>query len=485
MPLSALGTILCFTRPWDAPRFLRLSRGLKASAGDSRTLIRHLTIWEESARWLERRLEPGEEVVRLLPLLQAASLDPDERARLAALANDLETWSGTPLATMVAAERYLPEDRDNREAFALRHLQVLERLIPDRSVLVSNAPDHLCYWLACDLVRWRGGHFFGLGASGRPSGRTQVFRDASRLWLPREPTQEHRDEAHRQVEEIRSGVQPDYMKIRVPARTWPMRIRWRRTLLKERGMGNYFVTPTHLFGRGSELRISGADRRWRQALQIMEPRSLGDLTRPFIYLPLHMEPEASTWVWSAHLRDQGFLIETLARALPCDVDLVIKENPKMHGVRAVDFYRRSRHHPGVIWVDPSTPSKDLMERSEVVISLTGTACLEALITGHSAAVVGSPPYASVIQDVPQIRDLASLPSQIRALLTGEPMPPPERILEHYSQYIANLIPVSGIPNGLDDDLDMPIMEASDAFASFFLDALKSEDGDQEDAVVGS
>ena len=160
MPLSALGTILCFTRPWDAPRFLRLSRGLKASAGDSRTLIRHLTIWEESARWLEKRLEPGEEVVRLLPLLRSVSLDPDERARLVALAEDLERWSETPLATLVAAERYLPEDQDERAAFALGHLQVLERLIPEGSLLVSNAPDHLCYWLACDLVRWRGGHFF-------------------------------------------------------------------------------------------------------------------------------------------------------------------------------------------------------------------------------------------------------------------------------------------------------------------------------------
>ena len=97
--------IVCFTRPWEVPRFQRLARRMRRQLGGSGIVIRHITLWETAARWLTEGLEPGEEVVHLAPLLRAAPMDPESVDRLEALALEMEAWSNTPLATMIAAER--------------------------------------------------------------------------------------------------------------------------------------------------------------------------------------------------------------------------------------------------------------------------------------------------------------------------------------------------------------------------------------------
>ena len=69
--------------------------------------------------------------------------------------------------------------------------------------------------------------------------------------------------------------------------------------------------------------------------------------------------------------------------------LVVKEHPPMLGRRNIDVYSRLLHMPGIILADPSEDSHQMIVHASVVVTLTGTAGLEAIYYGIPAIVLGS------------------------------------------------------------------------------------------------
>ena len=110
---------------------------------------------------------------------------------------------------------------------------------------------------------------------------------------------------------------------------------------------------------------------------------------PFVYFPLHLQPEATTMPLGGVFADQLIAMETLARAVPPHWTIAVKENPKQRlKHRTPEFYERLREIPRVRLVDGNTSTFDLICESSAVATITGNAGWEALFAGKPVFTFG-------------------------------------------------------------------------------------------------
>ena len=114
---------------------------------------------------------------------------------------------------------------------------------------------------------------------------------------------------------------------------------------------------------------------------------------PYIYFPLHFQPEASTSPLGRGFVDQELIIGLLSKAyLNTDVTIYVKEHPrppKMEGsTRTRDFYEKILSYPNVRLIDINANSIKLIENSLAVASVSGSAVLESIIIGKHVFAFG-------------------------------------------------------------------------------------------------
>ncbi len=102
----------------------------------------------------------------------------------------------------------------------------------------------------------------------------------------------------------------------------------------------------------------------------------------FIYVPLHLQPEMTTDITGGDLFvDQALAVEQLARHLPDDFSIYIKENPLQTAyMRDASFYKRILSIPSVKLIRSEYSSHALIKNSVGVANICGTAgweCLQA------------------------------------------------------------------------------------------------------------
>lgn len=135
----------------------------------------------------------------------------------------------------------------------------------------------------------------------------------------------------------------------------------------------------------------------------------------FIFYPLHVDPEASTMVLSPMHTDQISVIEALAKSLPADTCLVVKEHLPMLGKRPRSFYKAIKQMPRVHLVSPYHDSKKLINQSKAVAVITGTAALEAMLLQKKPLIIGNSPCFIMRQGYKYESSLANLPNAISEL----------------------------------------------------------------------
>ena len=104
---------------------------------------------------------------------------------------------------------------------------------------------------------------------------------------------------------------------------------------------------------------------------------------------LHVQPELTVEEMAFEYQDQVNTLRNILAALPADMYLVVKEHSPMVGRRQMNIYSQLIHMPGIIFADPSQDSHQLIMHAAVVVTLTGTAGLEAIYYGVPAIVLGS------------------------------------------------------------------------------------------------
>ena len=131
----------------------------------------------------------------------------------------------------------------------------------------------------------------------------------------------------------------------------------------------------------------------------------------YVFYPLHFEPEITTLVLSPFYFDQVALIRQIARSLPLHFKLYIKEHPAMIYHRSTSYYKELLKIPNVKLVDYNIKSVELIKKSKLITTISGTAGLEASLLAKPVITFGNIFYNS-LSFVKRIHDIETLPELI-------------------------------------------------------------------------
>jgi len=127
--------------------------------------------------------------------------------------------------------------------------------------------------------------------------------------------------------------------------------------------------------------------QFRRNVQNLTEKNIGNC--PFIYFPLHLQPELTTAAVGGIYADQLLALEALSSVLPSNYLIYVKENPKQtEKQRGPLFYKRLAALKNVRLLSKSENSLDLIKASKGVATITGTAGWEALFHGKPVLVFG-------------------------------------------------------------------------------------------------
>lgn len=114
-----------------------------------------------------------------------------------------------------------------------------------------------------------------------------------------------------------------------------------------------------------------------------------DFSQPYVYFPLHLQPEMTTDTIGGIYTDQLLALEQLRRILPIDWKIYVKENPKQKSYkRGKEFFNRLSTIPDTILLDRTVDTYKLTASAKFVATITGTAAWEAVSGGKPALVFG-------------------------------------------------------------------------------------------------
>jgi len=135
------------------------------------------------------------------------------------------------------------------------------------------------------------------------------------------------------------------------------------------------------------------------------------LSEKYILFPLHYQPEASTSIWAAYYSDQLSTIKTIARSIPCDYKLYVKEHSVFLGTKTLYFYKELKKLPNVRLINPFSSIYELIKEASVVIVLTSTTGLEAIFLQKPVIIFGSVFY-DIAPNVIKVLNINDLPDYI-------------------------------------------------------------------------
>jgi hypothetical protein len=121
-------------------------------------------------------------------------------------------------------------------------------------------------------------------------------------------------------------------------------------------------------------------------------------------------------------------MQNVAQSLPWDSCLYVKEHPQAVGTKDMGFYNRVKSTANVRMIYPHVSSRALIAKSSGVITITGTAGMEAMLMNKPAITLGDVFYTFVPKLVQRAKSIEELPTLIRNLDSFEP---DEGILENF------------------------------------------------------
>lgn len=139
----------------------------------------------------------------------------------------------------------------------------------------------------------------------------------------------------------------------------------------------------------------------------------------FILFPLHYQPEASTLVKATDFADQADTVRMLAKNMPGEYILYVKEHYAELGHRNTLFYKEMRKLPNVRVIDPWVDSHELIQKAEAVVVLTSTVGWEALMYGKPVVALGHVFY-DTYRYCYKVRDIFNFAEELREILLRAP-----------------------------------------------------------------
>lgn len=138
-----------------------------------------------------------------------------------------------------------------------------------------------------------------------------------------------------------------------------------------------------------------------------------DKNDDYVYMPLHLIPESTTFVKAPFYINELNIIEQISKSLPIGWKLYVKEHQAMLGERSLKFYKSIKKIPNVklVQLNYYSDPKPWIEKAKGVITITGTGAYEAALLGKKSIVFGDVPF-TLIEGISRINSFEELPSLI-------------------------------------------------------------------------
>ena len=133
----------------------------------------------------------------------------------------------------------------------------------------------------------------------------------------------------------------------------------------------------------------------------------------YVYMPLHLIPESTTFVKAPFYIDELHIISQVSKSLPIGCFLYVKEHQSMLGERSFEFYNKVKQFPNVKLVEINyyDDPKPWIENALGVITIAGTAAYEAALLGKQSVLFSDVPF-SLIKGINRAYSYEELPKLI-------------------------------------------------------------------------
>jgi hypothetical protein len=380
--------------------------------------------WRSEAEFLRQNGVPDDRVLDT-SAIDAARGDPE--AYVAAL-HSLELPDAPRMNEIILSDRHLRrKDRD----FCIRYMGEVERRVTGflrrhRIELVTTVNDTALQLLTLSICAREGIPAVNPARVRLPLERWGFFtsRFYERLAPVREPSAQDCEDARRFLAEFRArGAQVAFWatesRVRDLLSYLPRQLAFFRKAVgwsrHDRGVRHTRWTV------GDLARMYVAKRRNLVWLRTAKPYITEPGARPFVMYALHMQPESTVDVLGAYFSNQLELIRNVARATPVTHDVYVKVHSGDVSGHQPAFYRALRQIPNVKIMAPEASSRALVQRADVVVTVSGTIAYEAGLLGRPA-ITFARMYFGALPTVHRCDSPTALPELIRELLARGPRP---------------------------------------------------------------
>jgi len=150
-----------------------------------------------------------------------------------------------------------------------------------------------------------------------------------------------------------------------------------------------------------------------------------DLNKKFVYFPLHYQPERTSCPQGDIFVDQVLATELLSSALPKDWTIYVKEHPiqwltrglKFNNARYQGYYKKLASLKNVQVIPIETDTYELLNKSQVIVTITGTVGREAIMRLKPVMVFGYAWYKEC-PGVYKVDDFKSCQKALKGIKSG-------------------------------------------------------------------
>ena len=119
--------------------------------------------------------------------------------------------------------------------------------------------------------------------------------------------------------------------------------------------------------------------RSKYQLLTVDFKKLNEISKKYILITLHVQPEASIDVVGTKYSNQIEFIRNISNTTPSKYILLVKEHSHAIGNRPTSFYKSLLDIPNVMLLHPNQKARSAIRNSSLVISNTGTSSFEGAI----------------------------------------------------------------------------------------------------------
>jgi hypothetical protein len=139
-----------------------------------------------------------------------------------------------------------------------------------------------------------------------------------------------------------------------------------------------------------------------------------DYNLKYVYFPLHIDQERTTLIETPFYTNQIEFIRNIVKSLPIDHVLYAKEHPtqSMRHWRSKEWYEEVMEIPNLTLIHPDISSQKLIENCSLLITISGTAALEAAFLQKPSITFIDSDYTK-IDSIERVKSIEELPKMIR------------------------------------------------------------------------